>query len=66
MSKLLRTLEDVEDRLQDVIQLLRALYPNFNSIPHADRMMSLLVDANEELWHLQEAESELAYLEEGR
>jgi len=25
-----------------------------------------LVDANEELWHLQEAESELAYLEEGR
>ena len=65
MSKLLRTLEDVEDRLQDIIQLLRAVYPNFNSIPHADRMMSLLAGANEELWHLQEAEAELMYLEEG-
>lgn len=66
MSKLLRTLEDVEDRLQDIIQLLRAIYPNFNSIPHADAMMQLLNKANNELWHLQEAESELCYLEEGR
>jgi len=66
MSKLLRTLEDVEDRLQDIIQLLRAIYPNFNSIPHADEMMQLLNKSNNALWHLQEAESEMCYLEKGR
>ena len=66
MSKLLRTLEDVEDRIEDIIQLMRLTYPNFNSIPHADRLMCLLVDAAGECWHLQEAEVELKYLEEGR
>ena len=66
MSKLLRTLEDIEDRIEDILQLMRLAYPNFNSIPHADRLMNLIVDAAGECWHLQEAESELCYLEEGR
>ena len=66
MSKLLRTLEDIEDRIEDILQLMRLAYPNFNSIPHADRMMQLLNKSNNALWHLQEAESEMCYLEKGR
>jgi len=52
----LAALNDIEDRLGSIIQLMRALYPNFNSIPHADGMMNKLNGANEELWHLQEEE----------
>lgn len=57
MSKI-DALNDIEMRLQDIIQLMRALYPNFNSIPPADRMMNKLNGANEHLWHLQEEEEE--------
>ena len=55
MSKI-NALNDIEMRLHDIIQLMRALYPNFNSVPAADRMMNRLNGANEYLWHLQEEE----------
>jgi len=52
----MRALEVTEDDIGDMIQLLRGIYVNFNSIPHADRVISLLIDARSEIWHLQEAE----------
>ena len=54
--KKMRALEATEDNLGDMIQLLRSIYVNFNSIPHADRVIGLLIDARSEIWHLQEAE----------
>jgi len=54
--KKMRALEVTEDNIGDMIQLLRGIYVNFNSIPHADRVISLLIDARSEIWHLQEAE----------
>jgi len=54
--KKMRALEATEDNLEDMIQLIRSIYVNFNSIPHADRVISLLIDARSEIWHLQEAE----------
>ena len=55
MSKL-DALNDIEMRLQDIIQLMRALYPNFNSIYNAEGVINYLNKATGHLWHLQEAE----------
>ena len=53
-------LNDIEMRLQDIIQLMRALYPNFNSVYNAEGVMNYLNKANGHLSHLQEAECELS------
>lgn len=57
MSKI-DALNDVEDRIQDIIQLMRALYPNFNSVRHAGEVINSLVIANNWLARLQDGESE--------
>ncbi len=56
MSKI-DALNDVEDRIQDIIQLMRALYPNFNSVRHAGEVINSLVIANNWLARLQDGES---------
>jgi len=30
---------DVEDRILDLVELMRALFPNFNSIPRAEKVI---------------------------
>ena len=57
MSKI-DALNDVEDRIQDIIQLMRALYPNFNSVRHAGEVINSLVIANNWLARLQDGETE--------
>jgi len=54
----LAALNDIEDRIGSIIQLMRALYPNFNSVRHAGEVINFLVIANNWLARLQDGEEE--------
>ena len=41
----LKTVEDIDDKLQDLIQLYRLMWPNFNSIGPVDKVVQLLHQA---------------------
>lgn len=32
-------IEDIENRILDLVELMRALFPNFNSIPRAEKVI---------------------------
>lgn len=54
----LAALNDIEERIGSIIQLMRALYPNFNSVRHAGEIINSLVIANNWLGRLQDSEEE--------
>jgi len=39
MSIRMAAIEDLEDRILDMVELMRALFPNFNSIPPAEKVI---------------------------
>lgn len=54
----MNTLDDIEDRIMDIIDLFRMLYPRFNSNKTTDRFMFHIIEANAYLASLQDGESE--------
>ena len=54
----LAALNDIEDRINSIVQLLRALYPNFSQVAHAETVIHGLIDVRGELGYLQDAEEE--------
>jgi len=50
MPEEIEEVEEVADKIQDLIELLRCLYPNFNSIPNIDLAMRELIDARNHLF----------------
>ena len=57
MSKI-ETLNNIETRIDDLVELLRALYPNFSHVPHAEAVIYQLIDARRDLGYLQDDEGE--------
>lgn len=53
----LYALNQIEDKIQDLIELMRTLYPNFNSVRHAGELINHLVHANNWLARLQDEEA---------
>lgn len=51
-------LDDIEDRILDIIDLFRMIYPRFNSNMTTDRFMFHLTEANAYLASLQDGEKE--------
>jgi len=45
MERNLATLEEIDGRILDLIDLFRLMYPNFNSIGPVDKVVQLLNDA---------------------
>jgi hypothetical protein len=43
--ELLCTIADIDGKILDLIDLIRNIWPNFNSIPHADKVVGSLYDA---------------------
>jgi hypothetical protein len=39
MSNRIDALEELEDKMLDMVELMRALFPNFNSIPPAEKVI---------------------------
>ena len=39
MSNRIAALEELEDKMLDMVELMRALFPNFNSIPPAEKVI---------------------------
>lgn len=52
----LNSLNEIEERLENLIYFMRLLYPNFNSVRHAGEMINHLVHANNWLARLQDEE----------
>jgi len=56
MAEEIEEVEEVADKIQDLIELLRCLYPNFNSLPDIDKAMCHLIDARNNLFDYQHSE----------
>ena len=39
MSSKMDAIESIEDQILDLVELMRALFPNFNSIPVAEKVI---------------------------
>ena len=52
----LAALNDIEDRIQSMIELFRTLYPSFNSDRHQEGVMMGLLQARGALSYLQDEE----------
>ena len=52
------TLDNIEDRILDIIDLFRMIYPRFNNNMTTDRFMFHITEANAYLASLQDGESE--------
>jgi hypothetical protein len=57
MSKI-DALNQIEDKIQDLIELIRTLYPTFNSDRHQEGVMMGLLQARGALSYLQDREEE--------
>jgi hypothetical protein len=54
----LYALNQIEDRIQDLIELIRTLYPTFNSDRHQEGVMMGLLQARGALSYLQDQEEQ--------
>jgi len=45
MGDKITTIEEIDDKLQDLIQLYRLMWPNFNAIGPVDKVVQLLHEA---------------------
>lgn len=54
----MNTLDDIEDRILNIIELFRMIYPRFNSNMTTDRFMFHITEANAYLASLQDGEQE--------
>ena len=52
------TLDEIEDRILNIIDLFRMIYPRFNSNMTTDRFMFHITEADAYLASLQDGESE--------
>jgi hypothetical protein len=53
MPEEIEEVEEVADKIQDLIELLRCLYPNFNSLPDIDKAVRHLMKARNRLFDYQ-------------
>jgi len=51
-------MKEIEWALRDVESMMRALHPNFNSIPNAERFIHCCLKANEALRQMQRGNNE--------
>jgi len=58
MPEEIEEVELVADKIQDLIELLRCLYPNFNSLTNIDKAMCHLIDARNRLFDYQSGEDQ--------
>ena len=54
-------MKEIEWALRDVESMMRALHPNFNSIPNAERFILSCLKANEALRQMQRGNNETVH-----
>ena len=54
-------MRDIEYALRDVESMMRALHPNFNSVPNAERFIVSCLKANEALRQMQRGNNETVH-----
>ena len=51
-------MKEIEHKLREVESMMRALHPNFNSVPNAERFVVSCLKANEALRQMQRGNNE--------